>query len=256
MARLERELSSARLDIGRLEENAEREGASDEQVMRLQRELDEIRLKASSGQRVGAVSSREFLDLREALNKKEKEILSLRDQITRKEKDLLDASDSALVLERDKADLEDKIGALEKDVHSARALAETARRKKGPGAKRAEDGKTRRAGQGGSSKPGSRAPAIQKRHEDEMTAALSQLREAEQRARDEALTTLKQEAEADKAALVAAREAALTREAEERIAALTREAEERIATLTREAEERIATLAGTPMSARSCPARA
>jgi len=32
----------------------------------------------------------EFLDLREALNKKEKEILSLRDQITRKEKELLE----------------------------------------------------------------------------------------------------------------------------------------------------------------------
>ena len=58
-------------------------------------------------------SSREFLDLREALNKKDKEILSLREQMSRKDKELLDARDSALVLEREKADQEDGKFALE-----------------------------------------------------------------------------------------------------------------------------------------------
>ena len=87
MARLERELSTAKaelstakLDVQRLQDNEQRDAASNEQVLRLQRELDEIRLKAASA-KSGGVSSREFLDLREALNKKEKEILGLRDQI-------------------------------------------------------------------------------------------------------------------------------------------------------------------------------
>ena len=138
MARLERELTSARADVARLEDDGQRDAASNEQVLRLQRELDDVRLKASTGQKVGGVSSREFLDLREAVNKKEKEILSLRDQVTRKEKDLLDASDSALALERDKADLEDRIASLEKDVQVARSLADNAKADKDQAAKRAE----------------------------------------------------------------------------------------------------------------------
>jgi DNA-binding response OmpR family regulator len=238
MARLERELSTAKGEIQRLSDNEQREAASNEQVVRLQRELDEIRLKASTGQRVGGVSSREFLDLREALNKKEKEILGLRDQITRKEKDLLDASDSALALERDKADLEDRIGALDKDVLAAKALAETAKADKEQAAKRAEDFKTR----GEKVKAEleikiSELGGIQKKHEDEMAAALAEVRAAEQRARDEAIAALQQESEASKASALAAREAELQRSADERAGALQRDADERIAALTRSSED-------------------
>jgi DNA-binding response OmpR family regulator/chromosome segregation ATPase len=244
-ARLERELStakselsSAKLEVQRLQDNEQREAASNEQVVRLQRELDEIRLKAAAGQKVGGVSSREFLDLREALNKKEKEILGLRDQITRKEKELLDASDSALALERVKADLEDRIGALEKEAQDARALAETAKADKEQAAKRAEDFKTR----------GEKVKAelevklaelggIQKKHEEEMAAALAEARAAEQRARDEALLALQQESEAAKAAAVAAREAELQQSADARAGALQRDADERFTALTRSSED-------------------
>ena len=53
MARLERELTSARADVARLQDDGQRDAASNEQVLRLQRELDDIRLKASTGQKVG-----------------------------------------------------------------------------------------------------------------------------------------------------------------------------------------------------------
>ena len=143
LARMERELGTARGEITRLEEATQRGAESDERVTKLQRELDELKLKATSGGKVAGVSSREFLDLREGLNKKEKEILGLRDQITRKEKELLDTSDTTLALERDKADLEDKIAGLERDVAAAKTTAETAKADKEQAAKRAEDFKTR-----------------------------------------------------------------------------------------------------------------
>jgi CheY-like chemotaxis protein len=143
LARMERELQNARDEITRLEEGAKLASDSDERAAKLQRELDELKLKASAGGKVGGVSSREFLDLREGLNKKEKEILGLRDQITRKEKELLDASDTTLALERDKADLEDKIGGLERELAAAKSLAETAKADKEQASKRADDFKSR-----------------------------------------------------------------------------------------------------------------
>jgi len=249
MARLERELGSARADVQRLEQNANTESASNEQVLRLQREIDEIRLKAASGQKIGGVSSREFLDLREALNKKDKEILGLRDQISRKEKDLLDASDSGLVLEREKADLDDKIVALEKELQSAKSFADIAKADKEQAAKRAEDFKTR----GEKVKAELEAKTaelvgIQKKHDEEMAVALSELREteqrayaeaqeteqrahaeareAEQRAYAEAIAKLKEEAEYDKAAALGNRETELKQEAEQRLAAVVRSNDE------------------------------
>src|SRR6185436_3182539 len=123
ITRLERETAGLRSQLSRQEEVAQQAAQSMSEVQRLQRELDEVRIKAAAGGKVGGVTSREFLDLREALNKKDKEILGLRDQIGRKEKDLLDASDTALALEREKADLEDKIGSLEKDVQTAKSVA-------------------------------------------------------------------------------------------------------------------------------------
>ena len=143
MARMERELEKARGDVSRLEDAARLSSESDERVVRLQRELDELKLKAASGGKVAGVSSREFLDLREGLNKKEKEILGLRDQITRKEKELLETSDSTLALERSKADLEDKITGLERDMAAAKTFADNAKADKDQASKRADDFKTR-----------------------------------------------------------------------------------------------------------------
>src|SRR6185295_4144129 len=217
----ERELGSARADVQRLEENAQRDSASNETVLRLQRELDDIRLKAASGQKIGGVSSREFLDLREALNKKDKEILGIRDQLSRKEKELLDANDSALALEREKADLEDKIGALDKDVQAARVLADTAKADKDQAAKRAEDFKSRSEKlKAELDTKSAELATIQTRHQEETAAALAEARGAEQRARDEAIAQLTQQIESDKASAVAARETELRQETEQRFVVL------------------------------------
>jgi CheY-like chemotaxis protein len=265
--RLERELSNAKAEMQRMEEAALQDPGSNDQVVRLQRELDELRTKAASGGKVGGVSSREFLDLREALNKKDKEILGLRDQIGRKEKDLLDASDTALALEREKADLDDRIGSLEKDVQSARAQADHAKADKDQAAKRAEDFKTRgektkielesklaelatihKRYEGELAERDAQMAAAKEQHQQEMereaeakknaleasekaaeeklTQAVNEARQTEQQARDEAIARLKAEAEAEKSAAIAAREAELTKDHDLRLAGLYRNNEE------------------------------
>src|SRR6187399_157427 len=70
-----------------LDEAVRRGSARDSEVQRLQRELDEVKSKLASGKAQG--SAREFLDLREQLNKKDKELLELRDQVTHRDKELL-----------------------------------------------------------------------------------------------------------------------------------------------------------------------
>ncbi|MBX3193300.1 MAG: response regulator, partial [Labilithrix sp.] len=78
------------------------------------------RLTSSAGAKAGGVSSREFLDLREALNKKDKEILSFREQLSKKDKEIVDIRDKSLAFERLKADLDDKV------LEQERELAERA----------------------------------------------------------------------------------------------------------------------------------
>jgi CheY-like chemotaxis protein len=266
-ARIERELQNAKTEIQRLEEAALADPGSNDQVVRLQRELDELRSKAASGGKVGGVSSREFLDLREALNKKDKEILGLRDQIGRKEKDLLDASDTALALERQKADLEDKIGSLDKDVQSAKVLAETAKADKEQAAKRAEDFKSRgektkielesklaelstihKKHEGELAERDAQLTAAREQHQQEMEReaegkrsaleaaekaaeeklnnAVTETRAAEQKSRDEAIAQIQSQAESERAAAVATREAELTKDHDLRLAGLYRTNEE------------------------------
>jgi CheY-like chemotaxis protein len=87
---------------------------------RLRREMEELKTKLAAGPKAGGISSREFLDLREALNKKDKEILSLREQASKKDREIVEAQDRMLVLERSKADLEDKLLSIERELAEAR----------------------------------------------------------------------------------------------------------------------------------------
>ena len=231
LLRTERELQSARADVERLEEAAKQGAESDERVTKLQRELDELKLKAASGGKVAGVSSREFLDLREGLNKKEKEILGLRDQLTRKEKELLDASDTTLALERDKADFEDKISGLERDVAAAKAFADTAKADKDQAAKRADDFKIR----------GEKVKV-------ELDAKLAELanigkkHDEELGERDRALAAVKEQAEKDvEAASERSRVAieAAEREAAQKVEAAEREAAQRVEATEKEGRERL-----------------
>lgn len=135
---LEKELRETRSRISDLEDEATRAASKDSEVQRLQRELDEAKAKAATGSKGGG-SAREFLDLREALNKKDKELLDLRDQVTHREKDLLGLRDTNLAGEREKADLNDRISELERQTTDLGRQLDGAKADKDQAAKRADD---------------------------------------------------------------------------------------------------------------------
>jgi len=137
---VERELREVRARAAELEDQAQRAITKDAEVQRLLRELDDAKAKAAAGSGAkGGGSAREFLDLREALNKKDKELLDLRDQITHKDKELLGLRDANLDVEREKADLGDRVSDLEKQAADAARQLERARADKEQASKRADD---------------------------------------------------------------------------------------------------------------------
>ncbi|HEX4341455.1 MAG TPA: response regulator [Polyangiaceae bacterium] len=175
---LEKDVREARAQTAELEDQAQRAASKDAEVQRLQRELDDVKVKAAAaGGGRGGGSAREFLDLREALNKKDKELLDLRDQISHKEKDLLGLRDTNLVGEREKADLSDRIGELEKQTSDATRQLDGARADKEQAAKRADDFK--RKGE---------------KLQSELDAATAEVNEAKQRL-DVEVTGLRQQLE-------------------------------------------------------------
>ncbi|MDB4987823.1 MAG: Phosphate regulon transcriptional regulatory protein PhoB [Myxococcaceae bacterium] len=82
----------------------------------------ELRIKqAPAAAPVGqpGVSSRDYLDLREQLNRKDKELLALRDEVTQRDRQLLDGSDRSLQLERAQAELHDSLVATQRQLEDA-----------------------------------------------------------------------------------------------------------------------------------------
>ena len=109
----------------------------------LKRELRDLKMKLSTPSAAPKQSmgptAREFLDLREQLNKKDKELLDVRDQITRRDKELLNLRDTTLAHERDKADLSDKLDEVTRQLADLQKIADAARNDKEAAAKRADD---------------------------------------------------------------------------------------------------------------------
>ncbi|HEY1692203.1 MAG TPA: response regulator [Polyangiaceae bacterium] len=134
---IERELGEVKNEIDKWRlEAAESE--------RLAREVEELKTKLASGAPKSAgISSREFLDLREALNKKDKEILALKEQSSRKDKELVEAQDRTLALERSKADLDDKAITLERELTETKEKSEALAADKDLAKKASEDFKSR-----------------------------------------------------------------------------------------------------------------
>ncbi len=96
---------------------------------RLKRELEELKSrpapKAEAAPSGGGFSrEREFLNLREIINKKEKEILDLRDNMDAKERLVLDGKDRLRELERRARDLDEKSLATERELVAVREKAE------------------------------------------------------------------------------------------------------------------------------------
>jgi hypothetical protein len=64
-------------------------------------------------------SNRDFLELRERLNRKDKELLALRDEVTSRDRRLLEASDRSLELERAQAEMQDSLAAAQQQLNDA-----------------------------------------------------------------------------------------------------------------------------------------
>src|SRR5205085_4683328 len=98
---------------------------------------------ASANPKTAGVSSREFLDLREALNKKDKEILNLREGLSKKDKEIVDVRDKSLAFERLKADLDDKVLEQERELAERQDKIESLQADKEQAKKAGEDFKRR-----------------------------------------------------------------------------------------------------------------
>ncbi len=136
IASAEREIDDARQEIGKLRiEVGEGE--------RLEREIEELKSRLAAGAKSGGISSREFLDLREGLNKKDKEILSLREHLSKKDKEIVESQDRALGLERTKADLDERLLGLEREIAETREKNEALSTDKDLAKKASDDFRTR-----------------------------------------------------------------------------------------------------------------
>ncbi len=105
----QRELDEARRELERMRLDAVDAG-------RAAREIEELRAKVAAGSRAGGAASREFLDLREALNKKDKDILSYKEQLSKKDREIVESRERALSLERTMADVEERLLAVEREL--------------------------------------------------------------------------------------------------------------------------------------------
>ncbi|HEX3345020.1 MAG TPA: response regulator, partial [Polyangiaceae bacterium] len=134
---LETEIADARNDVEKWRLEAS-------EVERVNRELEELKVKLASGApKTAGISSREFLDLREALNKKDKEILSLKEAQSRKDKEHVESQDKMLALERAKSDLDEKTLSLEREAAETKDRVDALTADKELAKKAADDFKTR-----------------------------------------------------------------------------------------------------------------
>jgi DNA-binding response OmpR family regulator/chromosome segregation ATPase len=117
IAALEAELEQSHREIEALRSEAA-------QAAKAAREVEDLRAKVAASARAGGAASREFLDLREALNKKDKEILASREQLSKKDREIVDAKERALGLERAMADVEDRLLLLERELTVANEKSE------------------------------------------------------------------------------------------------------------------------------------
>ena len=116
LARAKERLSAADTEFAEARREIEKLRIEAGDAERLAREVDELKAKLAAGAKTGGISSRDFLDLREALNKKDKEILSLKEQASKKDRELVEAQENAIALERGKADNDERLLSLERDL--------------------------------------------------------------------------------------------------------------------------------------------
>lgn len=139
---LERQLLAVKSENARLQDGLEK-AVQPEDMERLQREVEDLRTRLASSGKGGAVSSREFLDLRENLNKKDKEILSLRETLAKKDKEVVESRERSLEFARAKGDADDRILAVEREIADGRDKIEALTGDKDQAKKASEDFRSR-----------------------------------------------------------------------------------------------------------------
>jgi CheY-like chemotaxis protein len=140
--------------------------------LRRAREIEELKSKLASSAKGGTVSSREFLDLREALNRKDKEVLSLKEQLAKKDRQIVETQDRSLASERAHADLDGRLLSLERELEETREKAESLAADRDLAKRASEDFRTRLEKSRGESDAKDRQIAEQRaRHADELAAA-------------------------------------------------------------------------------------
>lgn len=107
----------------------------------LEREIEGLKGQMASSETAG--TAREFLDLREQLNKKDKEILDIRDGLTSREKELIRSKDENIALGREKADLQDKVINFETQVAQIQKERDSLEQDKEQVSKKADDFKAK-----------------------------------------------------------------------------------------------------------------
>ena len=141
IAALEKELEAAREDAARL--RADFDARMEAEQLKMDTEMQELRSKLATTATKGGVSSREFLDLREALNKKDKEILALKEQLGKKDKEIVETRDKTLAFERAKADIEDKMLASLREIEEQKEKLDALARDKDQAKKAGDDFRAR-----------------------------------------------------------------------------------------------------------------
>jgi CheY-like chemotaxis protein len=131
--RLKRELASA---DEKAQASERRAALAEQRATGAEKSLD-------AAKRTGGASSRELLDLREQLNRKDRELLELRDQVTARDKQLIEASDRNLSTERELQDSRDKISDLQRDLEKKSELVVALSGDKETARKRLDDAKAR-----------------------------------------------------------------------------------------------------------------
>jgi CheY-like chemotaxis protein len=250
---LEKEVADANQRITRFHEEA------DAEAERKQREVDELKaLVAKPAGKSGGVSTREFLDLREALNKKDKEILALKEAVSSREREVFEGRDKTLAVERNLAEADEKILARERELAELREktdevtaqleafttkhaglqdrfdkttaeLESTAKLLAGAEEKVASIGEDIAQAKAAATEVESRHKAavedIESRHQvelDEREAKVQAVAEEATNDREAALAKARSEADAQRTQAVAAREKELRAEADAKLAALHR----------------------------------
>ena len=113
----------------------------DAEIELIEKEMETLKRKLESSE--GGGTAREFLDLREQLNKKDKEILDIRDQLSSKEKQVVRLNDDNIALGRQNADLTDQNVSLKTESELVKKQRDAALSDKEQASKRGDDFKAK-----------------------------------------------------------------------------------------------------------------